>query len=56
MSKKFAFEAALEGELDSHLTEDVTGSRHNGKSKKAVKTTNARSPTRSSRRSCRCSA
>ena len=32
-------EAALEGELDSHLAEDVTGNRRNGKSKKAVKRT-----------------
>ncbi len=32
-------EAALEGELDSHLAEDVTGNRRNGKSKKTVKST-----------------
>jgi len=33
-------EAALEGELDSHLAEDVAGNRRNGKSKKKVKSTN----------------
>lgn len=32
-------EAALEGELDSHLAEDVVGNRRNGKSKKTVKST-----------------
>ena len=32
-------EAALEGELDSHLAEDVTGNRRNGKAKKTVKST-----------------
>lgn len=32
-------EAALEGELDSHLAEDVSGNRRNGKSKKTVKST-----------------
>ena len=32
-------EAALEGELDSHLAEDVAGNRRNGKSKKKVKST-----------------
>jgi len=32
-------EAALEGELDSHLAEDVSGNRRNGKSKKQVKST-----------------
>ena len=32
-------EAALEGELDSHLAEDVAGNRRNGKSKKTVKGT-----------------
>ena len=32
-------EAALEGELDSHLAEDVAGNRRNGKSKKTVKST-----------------
>ena len=32
-------EAALEGELDSHLADDVAGNRRNGKSKKKVKST-----------------
>ena len=32
-------EAALEGELDSHLAEDIAGNRRNGKSKKTVKST-----------------
>lgn len=32
-------EAALEGELDSHLADDVAGNRRNGKSKKTVKST-----------------
>ena len=32
-------EAALEGELDSHLAEDVAGNRRNGKSRKTVKST-----------------
>ena len=32
-------EAALEGELDVHLAEDISGNRRNGKSKKAVKRT-----------------
>ena len=32
-------EAALEGELDSHLADDVAGNRRNGKSKKRVKST-----------------
>ena len=32
-------EAALEGELESHLAEDVTGNRRNGKSRKKVKST-----------------
>lgn len=32
-------EAALEGELDSHLADDVSGNRRNGKSKKTVKST-----------------
>ena len=30
-------EAALEGELESHLAEDLAGNRRNGKSKKTVK-------------------
>ena len=32
-------EAALEGELDSHLAHDVAGNRRSGKSKKKVKST-----------------
>lgn len=32
-------EAALEGELDSHLADEVSGNRRNGKSKKTVKST-----------------
>ena len=32
-------EAALEGELDSHLADEVAGNRRNGKSKKKVKST-----------------
>ena len=32
-------EAALEGELDSHLADEVAGNRRNGKSKKTVKST-----------------
>ena len=32
-------EAALEGELDSHLADDVAGNRRNGKSKKKVRST-----------------
>ena len=32
-------EAALEGELDSHLADDLAGNRRNGKSKKTVKST-----------------
>ena len=32
-------EAALEGEFDSHLADDVAGNRRNGKSKKTVKST-----------------
>jgi transposase-like protein len=35
-------EAALEGELDSHLAEDVAGNRRNGKSKKTVKSTSGK--------------
>ena len=33
-------EAALEGELDSHLAEEVTANRRNGKSKKTLKSLN----------------
>ncbi len=33
-------EAALEGEIDSHLAREVTSNRRNGKSKKTVKTLN----------------
>ena len=32
-------EATLEGELDSHLADDVAGNRRNGKSRKKVKST-----------------
>ena len=35
-------EAALEGELDSHLAEEVSGNRRNGKSKKTVKSTSGK--------------
>lgn len=35
-------EAALEGELESHLADDVTGNRRNGKSKKQVKSTSGK--------------
>jgi transposase-like protein len=35
-------EAALEGELDSHLADDVAGNRRNGKSKKTVKSTSGK--------------
>jgi len=35
-------EAALEGELDSHLAKDVTDNRRNGKSKKTVKSTSGK--------------
>jgi len=35
-------EAALEGELDSHLAEAVSGNRRNGKSKKQVKSTSGK--------------
>ena len=47
-------EAALEGELDSHLADDVAGNRRNGKSKKTVKSTSGEfeleTPPRSRRR------
>ena len=33
-------EAALEAEIDSHLSQEVTGNRRNGKSKKTIKSTN----------------
>ena len=35
-------EAALEGELDSHLADDVAGNCRNGKSKKTVKSTSGK--------------
>ena len=37
MAEKFDFEAVLEAELDSHLTEELAENRKNGKSKKTVK-------------------
>ncbi|SHO53722.1 transposase, partial [Desulfopila aestuarii] len=33
-------EAALEAELDSHLKQDITANRRNGKSKKTIKSMN----------------
>ncbi|SDP83308.1 transposase, partial [Desulforhopalus singaporensis] len=33
-------EAALEAELDTHLSQEITGNRRNGKSKKNIKSAN----------------
>ncbi len=45
-------EAALEGELESHLADDVLPNRKNGKSSKTIKTSEGRIDLKYAARSC----
>ncbi len=46
-------EAALEGELDSHLSQEVSANRRNGKSRKTVKSLNGSFELKTPRDRCR---
>ena len=39
-NEEFDFQKALEGELDSHLGQEIAANRRNGKSKKTIKSLN----------------